>query len=139
MSRETSATAVPLPVSARNCVRMTSRNIAGLVRDAGLFRQARRDSAPILLFQKNLQHLSAGILRVGPLLGDQSQKLQETVGGDLIIQAGVEGRLILDAAQNPDAVDFELVERLLNGLNSDDIDQKIGGQVARLRDHPVRQ
>ena len=115
------------------------RDVARFVGDAGRFRQAGRDAAAILLVEQNLQHLVARILRVRLAIGDQAEKLEETIGGDLVVQPGLECSLILHAAQDVDAVDLHLVECLLDGGNADDIDQEIRGQVARLRNHPIGQ
>ena len=56
-----------------------------------------------------------------------------------LFRPAVERGLILDAAQHAHAVDVQLVERELNGLDADDVDEEVRGEVARLRDHPVRQ
>jgi hypothetical protein len=111
-------------------------DVPGLVRDARGLRQAGGDAAAVLLLEHDLEHLLARRGGVRAAVGDDAEELEQPVRGDLVVDAGLERGLVLDAAQDFDAVDLELVEGLLDIVDADDLDEEVGGEVARLGDHP---
>ena len=115
------------------------RDVARLVRDAHGARQTRGNAVAEFLRVQDVEHLARELRREGALLGDQSQQLHETVGGDAIVDPELERALVLDAATNVDAVDAELVETALHRLEPDEIEQQIRREVAARRDHVQRE
>ena len=157
MSRDTSATAVPRPCSARELredhqhvrlppfqihdtgIVMHGRDVPGLVRHAGGFRQAGRDAAAVLLLEHDLQHLVARLLRVGLAVGDEAQDFEQAVGGDLVVETALRRRADPRRRAARARRRYRARRAPAARVDADDVDEEVRGQVARLGDHPVGQ
>src|SRR6185503_12022405 len=50
----------------------------------------------------------------------------------------LEGGFVRHSAQQDDPVDLQLFQRALDGGHAHDVDEQVGGEIARGRDHVVR-
>ncbi len=105
---------------------------------AHLVGQARGDAAVEGLVEEHRQHRLAARVRKAALV-EASQQGDESVGGDFVVEACLEGLLVLDAAHDGHAPDAARFERLRRRVRTDEVDEQVGGEVGRRHDHVVGQ
>ena len=88
---------------------------------------------------QDLQHLAAQLARTRAALRDQPQQLEQAVGRDLVVEAGLEGRLVLHPAQHlmPSIPSSASAAWMVGHAHH--VHQQVGGEVAGGGDHLVGQ
>jgi hypothetical protein len=110
-------------------------DVARLVGDPGLPRQPGRDAAAELLPVEDLEHLPRVLRSDCSLLADEPQQSDEPARGDPVVDPVLERRLVLDATPQVYALEPELDESALEGLQSDQIEQEVRREIAARGDH----
>ncbi len=114
-------------------------DVARLVGHARGLGQAGGNAPLEALVVQDLQHLRRGLRAVGLAFGERAQQLEQPGRSDLVVDAGLEGGLILDAPDHLHPVDAQLGEGGLDGGHAQHVDQQVRREVARGRDHRVRE
>ncbi len=84
---------------------------------------------------QHLEHLFRQLRAEGAPLADQAQHRHQAVGRDAIADAVLERQLVLHAAPQVHAVDPEPVQRALQDVEPDEVEQQVRREVAAGRDH----
>jgi hypothetical protein len=74
-------------------------------------------------------------LRSAMRRSDEAQRLAVALGGDAVVDAGVPGGIVLDTAAHVDAGEPERAQRAADVVETNELDEQIGGEVAAGDDH----
>ena len=110
-------------------------DFAGLVGDAGVFRQFCGDHAAEFLAEHDAEAFLAGFGGEEMFFEEQTMQADEAFGGDFVIDAGFMGALVFDAAFDFNAAGAGVFEDAADVIDADEIEQQIGREIAAADDH----